>query len=185
VISLSAKSAQTTDEFAQKILGRLEALALAHELILPEKSKHVEASTQPTSLDNLVQKILAPYIDSNNASAENRRIVMSGPQIAVGPRAATNVALILHEFATNAAKYGALSVPAGRVQIEWSERDDQLVLNWHEQSGPAVDRPTTSGFGTLLSDLTIRGQFGGKLAYHWKPDGLVIDLSCPIERLSA
>lgn len=184
VISLSVRTAQTTDELGKKILGRLEALAHAHELILPEKSKHLDSRNNPTNLEILLKKILAPYIDPNGAVGGNGRIVTRGPPIAIGPRAATNFALILHEFATNAAKYGALSTPRGRVEVTWSERKDQFILTWREKHGPTVGEPTRDGFGTVLSDLTIRGQFGGKLAYHWRPEGLGVDLSCPIERLA-
>jgi PAS domain S-box-containing protein len=183
VISLSVRTAHTAEELGKKITGRLEALAHAHELILPEKAKQPDSRNNSASLESLLKKILAPYVDPSGAAHEYGRVVTAGPPITMGPRAATSFALILHEFATNAAKYGALSVPAGKVEIAWSETNDQLILNWREKGGPTVSEPTRKGFGTVLSDLTIRGQFGGKLAYHWNPEGLDIDLSCVIERL--
>jgi PAS domain S-box-containing protein len=183
VISLSARSAQTPQELTKKIKGRLNALALAHELILPDLSGPADANVRPTSLNDLLQKILSPYTDANEA-VEQHRLVLSGPTVAIGARAVTNLALILHEFATNAAKYGALSVPQGGVDITWSERDGMLVLKWHERGGPTLAAsPTTDGFGTMLSSHIVRGQFGGNLSYNWNPNGLVVDLSFPVERL--
>lgn len=183
VISLSARWAQTPADLMQKINGRLNALALAHELILPELTEAAEVKSHPTGLSNLLEKILSPYIDPSQQEAQ-RRLVTSGPSVIVGARAVTTLALILHEFATNAAKYGALSVPEGGVTIKWSERDGQLLMTWQEQGGPALDGPpTASGFGTQLSGHSIRGHLGGKLSYDWKPDGLVIELAFPVERL--
>ena len=145
--------------------------------------EQADAKAQPTSLNNLLHKILSPYIDSGD-TAEHRRVVVSGPPVAVGARAVTNLALILHEFATNAAKYGALSVSEGSVHIEWSERDGVLVLKWAEHGGPKLAAPpTTRGFGTLLSGHSIRGQLGGNLTYDWNPNGLVVELSFRVERL--
>jgi PAS domain S-box-containing protein len=183
VITLSARSAETTGDLIQKIQGRLNALALAHELILPELTDDAEVNAQPTSLDNLLEKILSPYLDTSQP-AERRRFVASGPTIVIGTRAVTTLALILHEFATNAVKYGALSVAEGSLKIEWAVRDDLLVLTWEEHGGPALaGPPTAKGFGTLLSGHSIRGQLGGDLSYHWKPEGLVIELSFPVDRL--
>jgi PAS domain S-box-containing protein len=183
VISLSARSAQTPVELTKKIKGRLRALALAHELILPDLNRADDAKPRPASLDELLRKILSPYADASD-TGEQCRLALSGPEVWVGARAMTNLALILHEFATNAAKYGALSVPQGGVEITWLERDNLLVLKWQERGGPTLAAsPATEGFGTVLSSHVVRGQFGGNLSYHWNPDGLMVDLSFPVERL--
>lgn len=183
VIALSARSATTPQDLTQKILGRLNALALAHELILPETTKKADAKAQPTTLDDLIRQILSPYVETSE-SGEHHRIVTSGPAVAVGARAVTNLALTLHEFATNAAKYGALSVPEGSVHVNWSEHDGVLVLKWQESGGPGLaDPPATRGFGTLLSGHSVRSQLGGNLSHHWNPGGLVVELSLPVERL--
>jgi PAS domain S-box-containing protein len=182
MISLSARSAETPSDLMQKITGRLNALAIAHELILPELSK--DAQARPTKIDNVIQKILSPYIDSSQPG-DSRRLITSGPTIMVGTRALSTLALILHEFATNAAKYGALSVPEGSVTITWFERGDFLVLRWEERGGPRlVGPPRAEGFGTRLAGYSIRGQLGGELTYQWHPEGLLIDLSFPVKRLS-
>jgi PAS domain S-box-containing protein len=183
VVSLSARSAQTPKDLANKIHGRLDALALAHELILPDVANDGANKPPPTDMDTLVQKILSPYADSGLAGP-HRRLVMKGPALAVGARTATNLALMLHEFATNSTKYGSLSVPEGRVEVDWSERDNLLVLTWQEHGGPELSGPpTTRGFGTQLAGHSIRGQLGGELTYRWNPSGLIVSLSFAVERL--
>jgi PAS domain S-box-containing protein len=183
VISLSARSAKTPTEFANKIRGRLNALALAHNLILPDSTKLPDSKNKSTTLDNLLHKILSPYIDPGE-TGKSRRLAASGPPITVSAQAVTNLALVLHELATNAAKYGALSVPDGRVHVNWSEHDGLFALKWEERDGPALTGPpSVNGFGTLLSRHSIRGQFGGDLSYDWSQSGLVVNLSFPAERL--
>jgi two-component sensor histidine kinase len=98
----------------------------------------------------------------------------------------TALALLLHEFATNAAKYGALSTPTGRVQVDCSEHDDAFVLTWTESGGPPVrGQPSGEGFGSLLARLTVTGQLAGELARDWRPKGLVIRLSVDLGRLAS
>jgi PAS domain S-box-containing protein len=182
MVSLSARSARTTAELTKEIHGRLRALAIAHEIILPDPATAAGARMQSTGLDNLLRKILSPY--DGGSAGENGRLVLSGPAVEFGARAATNLALVLHEFATNAAKYGALSVPEGSIRISWSENQGLLTLRWEERGGPALaGPPVNKGFGTLLSGHSIRSQLGGSLSHDWNPSGLVIDLSLPVERL--
>lgn len=183
VVSLSARSAKTTQELTTKIRGRLKALAVAHKLIMPDLRTPDGPTARPASLDDLVQQILSPYEDASQ-TGQRRRVVISGPTIAVGSRCVTNLALILHEFATNAAKYGALSAPQGCVEITWSESNDVFAFKWAEHGCPALTKaPANHGFGTLLSNHIVRGQFSGNLSYNWNPSGLVVDLSFPAERL--
>ena len=183
VISLSARSAKTPDELTKKIRSRLSALALAHELILPDLTGTADGKPQPTSLDILLRKILSPYDDASGGDG-NRRVVLIGPAVAVGAHAVTNLALILHEFATNAAKYGALSVPQGCVEITWELREGLIVVKWEEQDGPPlIASPRSDGFGTVLSGHVVRDQFCGDLSYSWNPRGLVINLSFSVDRL--
>ncbi|MGC2121537.1 MAG: PAS domain S-box protein [Xanthobacteraceae bacterium] len=182
MIALSARSADTPGEFAANIQGRLDALALAHDLILPGAGDEDETE-QPTGLDALLRKILSPYVETD-ADGGNSRLVIEGPPVPLGARAVTTFALILHELATNAAKYGALSVAQGRLHIAWSCAANVLVMKWAESGGPAVaGTPQTKGFGTLLSDHSVRTQFGGSLSHDWNRSGLVVSLSVPLERL--
>jgi two-component sensor histidine kinase len=102
----------------------------------------------------------------------------------LGHRATNGFALVLHELATNAAKYGALKADAGSVQVSWRREGDQLVLTWQERGGPAIDgEPTKQGFGTVLSKNTVVGQLGGTLRNDWQPTGLVVTMSVPMENL--
>jgi two-component sensor histidine kinase len=94
--------------------------------------------------------------------------------------------LLLHEFATNAAKYGALSVSEGLVDISCQEQGDQFILRWTERDGPPVARQTDGeGFGTVLGKATVRNQLGGEIVRDWKPEGLSIRLSVSRDRLAS
>ena len=93
--------------------------------------------------------------------------------------------LILHELATNAAKYGALSAPGGQVRVAWRQSDDMLHLDWTETGGPAVTGPPTqSGFGSKLARLSATGQLDGAIEYDWTPGGVTIHLTAALDRLS-
>jgi PAS domain S-box-containing protein len=180
MVTLSARSATSTKELATSIRGRLDALAMAHAIVLP----HADGSLgdQSTSLDELLKTILSPYAGSDQQHA---RFALHGPHIVVGAQSATRFALVLHELSSNSAKYGALSAPEGSVHVTWSELHGDLVMKWEERGGPKLSGtpPAKSGFGTLLSNHSIRGDFGGSLNHKWHPDGLVVDLSFPVARL--
>jgi two-component sensor histidine kinase len=94
--------------------------------------------------------------------------------------------LLLHEFATNAAKYGALSTPHGRVDIACEAADDRFVVTWVESGGPAIQRePDGEGFGTLLARSAVEGQLGGEIVRDWRLEGLTIRLAVDPRRLTA
>ena len=184
IIALSARSATTPKEYASNIRGRLNALAVAHDLILPSISGEAGTVVDPTGLETLLRRILSPYVDvpSDSSSA---RVILNGPSIPLGTRAVTTFALILHELATNAAKYGALSVEEGSLRITWVCVDNVLTLTWEESGGPALGGPPKSqGFGTVISNHSVREQFGGTLSQRWDLKGLSVELSVPMERLS-
>ena len=104
----------------------------------------------------------------------------------IGERALTSLALVLHELATNAVKYGALSVAQGVVHATWQIEADNLMLRWEERKGPGIEKtPTSEGFGSILVRRSIVGQFGGKLEVISKPEGLSAFISIPMERLSS
>lgn len=90
-----------------------------------------------------------------------------------------------HELATNAAKYGALSVPGGRIAVEWgSTSDGRLVLHWTETGGPPVRAPSRRGFGTGLIESTVRRQLGGEVRFDWRAEGLVCSIDLPSDKLA-
>ena len=100
-------------------------------------------------------------------------------------RAATPLALVFHELATNAAKYGALSVEAGRLRVDIARRDDEVSVRWTEQGGPPVaGEPLQSGFGTQLAALSIEQQLGGTIRRHWRAEGLSVDLALKASSLA-
>jgi PAS domain S-box-containing protein len=181
VVTLSARSAATPEDMAKAVRDRLGALTRAQELTRPGLIDPAEKSNPDTTLHALVRTIFAPYVDSRDQG----RVSITGPEVPIGGNAVTGLALLLHEFATNAAKYGALTSPSGRVGIHWSAGKDELALTWTEHGGPSVDgQPQDQGFGSMLAHRIVSGQFGGRLSRDWKPEGLTIHLSLPIERLT-
>jgi two-component sensor histidine kinase len=123
-----------------------------------------------------------PY-DDDTFSA---RISVSGPDVVVGATAVTSLALALHESATNAVKYGALSDANGAIRIEWVTRGDDLRLKWEETGGPAiVVAPNADGFGSVLTERSIVSQLGGTIEYDWQRNGLKLSMTIPLDRLSA
>ncbi|MFZ3358029.1 MAG: PAS domain S-box protein, partial [Xanthobacteraceae bacterium] len=108
---------------------------------------------------------------------DKRSVRIDGPQVLLEPNAAQVVAVTLHELATNAAKYGAMSVPNGQIGLKWlHEADGRLILHWREMGGPAVEMPTHQGFGTRIIQRMI-GQLKGKARFDWHADGLVCEIT--------
>jgi PAS domain S-box-containing protein len=182
VVSLSAPSARTPAEMAAIARDRLEALARAHALTVPRDSAGLNAIGNATTLHTLIHVIIAPYEEIGDGQT---RIVVSGPDVPIGARLATDFALVLHELATNAAKYGALSTPTGRVHITCAEANDVFSLTWTERGGPRIEsKPTSSGFGSQLAKATIINRLNGELSHEWSPDGLTVRLSVERSRLA-
>jgi two-component sensor histidine kinase len=181
MISLSVRSARTPQEFAQGLRGRLAALLHAKELVRPGIMDAEHAASERTTVDALVRTILQPYGDDSS----RERIIASGPDVMVGATAVTSLALALHETATNAVKYGALSEPNGAIHIKWEMRGDDFRLEWGETGGPAiVVSPSAQGFGSVLTERSIIGQLGGKIEYDWQQSGLKLKITVPLDRLS-
>jgi two-component sensor histidine kinase len=138
------------------------------------------AASERTTVDALVRTILQPYDDTSR-----ERISASGPDVVVGATAVTSLALALHESATNAVKYGALSEPNGAIRIKWETRGDDFRLEWEETGGPAiVVIPSAKGFGSVLTERSITNQLGGKIDYDWQRNGLKLMMTVPLTRLS-
>ena len=171
MIAISARTAATPKEYAASLGGRLDALALAHELILPSPSGEGGPQAEPARLDVLLEKILSPYAGRPNGP-DSGRVSIDGPPVALGPQTVTTFALIIHELATNAAKYGSLSVEEGRLRVTWACDVGTLTLKWEETGGPPVaGSPMSEGFGTVLSNHSVRVQLGGSLAHEWNASG--------------
>ena len=181
VVTLSARSATSPQEMASTIRGRLGALATAHVLI--RASKSASEPEDKSTLEALIQAVLAPYVDSA-ATDDDARVTIKGPKVPIGGDAVTSLALVLHELATNAAKYGAFSTPSGCVHVSWTVTKKKLTLLWQERGGPAVDGPPArEGFGSMLARRSMSGQLDGQLDFDWQPEGLTVHLSAAAERL--
>jgi PAS domain S-box-containing protein len=183
LVTLSTRSADTPEHLADAVRTRMGALARAQDLTLPDFAGGGERTHKATTLPALLRAIVAPYVQSERQDAE--RVRLSGPEMWVRDSAVTSLALLLNEFAANAAKYGALSSPTGHVDVRWSIPKDELLLTWRERGGPPVDgAPEGEGFGTLLARGTVEGQLGGRISRDWKPEGLLIHLSVPVKSLT-
>src|SRR6185295_14772904 len=107
------------------------------------------------------------------------RVNVHGAAVAIKPAVAQNFALAIHELATNAAKYGALSAPEGKLEVSWSLGKEALILDWIEQGGPRVAAPKKLGFGSKVIEASIRRQLGGDFEKDWSGDGLKCHLRVP------
>jgi PAS domain S-box-containing protein len=184
VVSLSARSADTPQAMADAVRDRLAALTRAQELTRPGLTDGVERAGQDTTLHALIRAIFAPYCDPVRTD-DPECLVLDGSDVPVRGSAVTSLALVLHELATNAAKYGALSVPEGIVRIDCSAGEGSLVLAWREQRGPALaGEPDGQGFGSMLAHRTVVGQFGGSIARDWRAEGLAIRVTVPLAALA-
>jgi PAS domain S-box-containing protein len=158
----------TVKDLKEAILGRIDALARAHSLI-------AETGWRGADLERLVERELKPY-----ASGGGGNTLISGVQVELTGAMAQGMAIALHELATNAAKYGAFSTDAGRVEVKWSRTPEgELLLSWSEHGGPVVELPIGHGFGTALIEQTARRQLQGAVDVHWRPGGLACEFRIP------
>jgi two-component sensor histidine kinase len=181
VVALSARSAATPKELAHTVCERLGALSRACILALPLSSK--DMVSQSATLHALLATIVSPY--EGQTSDGRPRIAIAGIDVPISGQAVTSFALLVHEFATNAAKYGALSVPTGRVEVVCAEAADRLLLTWRERGGPSIPGAINEeGFGSILTRTTVTGQLNGQITRDWQPEGLTIQLSVDRSRLN-
>lgn len=180
LISLTARSNAAFADAARDLLGRISSLGRAHEFVRPH-SKKSRPDTTPITLSRLLSTIFEAY-----PAYSEGRMGITGPDIAVDSRSATPVALVFHELATNAMKYGSLSHPDGRVSLQLSEAGDDVQLRWLETEGRLeVDRERVAGFGTRLIDLAVRQQLNGDYTRTWNADGLELVMTVKRNRLES
>jgi PAS domain S-box-containing protein len=159
--------ADTPRELKHAIEGRIQALANVHALFVQSRWTGAE-------LHSLVTQELSPYHRDGET-----RVRIEGPGLLLEPNTAQTMAVTLHELATNAAKYGALSVPKGKIQVEWSRvADGRIVLRWTETGGPAVKPPTRKGFGTRVIESMIQQEMG-EFRLDWRVEGLACEICMP------
>ena len=166
--AITSRSTSTAPEMARELTQRLTALGRAHDLVRP--LPHAEGNT--ALLGDLLTVLLAPYDDMGAFSG---RIRVAVPRMAVGERAATTLALVVHELATNSLKYGALSAASGTLDIASTVEEPDVLVVWTERGGPVVVEPTSAGFGGKLVSRSMAA-FGGSVEYDWCPGGLVAKL---------
>ncbi|MGY8709047.1 PAS domain S-box protein [Bradyrhizobium sp. 18BD] len=165
IINLS--QSDTSESLKEVISGRIQAMANVHSLFLETRWIGAEVSA-------IAKQELAPYLDEHGT-----RVRMDGLQTVLEPTAAQAIAVVLHELATNASKYGALSNAKGHVRLTWSHSEDgQLALRWTELGGPSVNAPQRKGFGSRLIEGTIK-PLGGKVRFDWRAEGLVCEIAVP------
>ena len=170
--SQTARSAHTPAAFREGFEGRLIALSKAHDQLTIH---HWESA----DLRELLSGSLAPYAGAD-------RVVLRGEDVVLRPRAVLTLAMAVHELTTNAAKYGALSVPGGRIEIHWRPvraENGHLMLriDWTEQGGPPVATPKQRGFGSKLIEGSIAAELGGSARLAFAPEGLGCEILIPIE----
>lgn len=166
--SLSARKTSSKEEMTKDLTQRLKALSEAHGMIQPGMGQQSPAR----DLAQLLEVLLKPY---SHAETEDHRVEISLPELLVGERSATTIALIVHELATNSMKYGAFSSPGGRVEITGEDSEGKILIKWQELGGPSVISPPASrGFGQRLITATIEGQLGGTITVDWASEGIVV-----------
>ena len=172
LINLSARDASSVSMLVTDVQSKFLALARAHSLTLSTETDAHQIAT----LHALIAEVIQPYLgEQPNA----HRIGVTGTDVALGRTAVTNVALLLHEFATNALKYGALAHPSGRVEIDCSQAGNNICINWTEiGADTSVEPPTHEGFGSRLARAAI-GALGGSFSREFTSQGLEIRLSVP------
>ncbi len=176
IVAQTLRNAPDLLSARESLSNRLMTLSRAHELLLGR-------SLEAADIRSVAQDALALHDDGQN------RIRVSGPSIDVGSSAALSLALILHELATNAVKYGSLSVPDGFVSLGWDvDREtggDRFHLVWREEGGPPVVEPARRGFGSRLIERGIAGSIGGHVEQNFRPEGLLCRIELPLAALQA
>jgi PAS domain S-box-containing protein len=173
LLALKGRNHPEAAGFVADVRRTIEALGRAHDYV-----RH-DGHVAQDSLHALLGEILGPYREPGE-----ERVTVTGADVPITERAATPLALVFHELATNAAKYGALSVSGGRVEVRTSSADGTAAIEWLERDGPKIaEQVITDGFGTRLIEASVTGQLRGAFARDWRRDGLNATLEVPVDAL--
>lgn len=176
---LTGRSASSVVEMTGELTERLTALGRAHDVVRPLPGAQGKAAL----LGDLLSVLLAPY---DETAAFSGRIRVAVPRMGIGEKTASRLAMVIHELATNAVKYGALSCAEGFLEVSGRTDDDRITLIWAETGGPTIaGQPELTGFGSRLIARTVSGQLGGELIHDWQESGLVVTIAMPAARLAA
>jgi two-component sensor histidine kinase len=176
--AIASRATASKEAMAEDLKRRLAALSEAHGLIHPTLSEQTAA----VPLGDLLGGLLKAY---SQDGAHSETVSISAPEVLVGEHSITDLAMIVHELATNAAKYGALSIPEGRLDVSCVEKGDDIELVWTETGGPPPAAPFDhEGFGTKLTTRVIE-QIGGQITRDWPDEGVVVTLRMSKARLGA
>jgi PAS domain S-box-containing protein len=175
IITLAARTAQTPGELASTMKDRLIALSQAHEMTLPSFTGNEAFHEHSTTLFQLLSNLLSPYDEGGGG-----RWRFHGDDASISAERVTSLALLFHEYATNAVKYGSLSDPEGRLDVTVDARGDNFDISWVESGGQPFGKaePTHAGFGTRLEQMIVR-TLNAEVSRKWQPQGLLIILSVP------
>jgi two-component sensor histidine kinase len=173
VVSIARQSLtkhKNLDEARLSFEARIRALAQTH-------TRLAESNWAGVALETIIWDELAPY-----RREDTQNVRMSGPPVSLNPKFALMIGMAMHELATNAAKYGALSAKSGVVETRWEieKREAFIHISWTERGGPAVLPPTRQGFGRLLLERALGADTGGKVAMHFDQDGLKCNIAVPL-----
>ena len=171
----TARHSDEISDFTERFSARLVSLSRTHDLLTGKDRKGA-------MLEDLVHTQIEPFVEG-----DGKRLSVSGPRVVLDEPATQSVGLALHELATNAAKYGALSVPQGRVTIEWELAGEPgearpLLLRWRERNGPKVQEPARKGFGHIVMERTLADSLQGDVKLDFAPSGLRWEAEIPADR---
>ena len=170
IANSSTRHARDFEEFRLSFAERISALARSHTLLMQHDWREIE-----------LRELL---VQETQAYASAGRVLLDGPVVALPPQMALALGLAVHELVTNAAKYGGLSVPDGKLRVTWNVMPVQdaprLTLHWRESGGPPVTPPTRKGFGSQLLQRVLGAQIGGKAEMDYAPDGLRVTIEAPV-----
>jgi chemotaxis family two-component system sensor kinase Cph1 len=169
----TSRNADSLTGFVKGLEGRIQAMAKAHSLLSQSRWESV-------SIDKLLREELNLYASGPTA------VTLDGIDMQLTPKSALSLSLAIHELATNAAKYGALTAPSGRVAVRWRQTTDGGVeLSWTETGGPLVEQPKRRGFGSTLIERALSMETGGRATVHYMQTGVVCDILLPASSVTS
>ncbi|HZV21533.1 MAG TPA: PAS domain S-box protein, partial [Hyphomicrobiales bacterium] len=171
IVQQTLRKTKDPDEFAKSFAGRIQSMARIHSLLTSSAWRGAD-----------LRKLLRDQLEIG--MIDEARLTAWGPSVRLSPQMAMHVALMLHELATNSVKYGALASPNGRIAVNWTVRDAELIFRWQERGGPQVSAPASNGFGLTLIEHSAESQ-GGSAHALWEAEGVTWEIALRLEECSS